>query len=206
VSTQYLSLIQQQQPNGPYYLLGWSYGGLVAAEMVSRLEREGRKVALLALLDSYPFDSTIPLGSNSGNDARVLYALLASLGYDEAKIASLPHPLDRSIIAAALHQDGHFSNPDLNRVDQFIANYISMFETNIRLAYHYKPSFSLQAETVLFVATEDNPDLDNAAKQWRPYIGGRISVHAIPTRHMQMTESNSLAIIGPIIAETLKSK
>ncbi|MGH9762278.1 MAG: alpha/beta fold hydrolase, partial [Blastocatellia bacterium] len=37
--------------NGPYCLLGWSFGGLVAFEMALQLTRAGREVALLALLD-----------------------------------------------------------------------------------------------------------------------------------------------------------
>jgi amino acid adenylation domain-containing protein len=205
VSIQYLSLIQQQQPYGPYYLLGWSYGGLVAAEMASRLEREGQEVALLALLDSYPFHSMMPSGSSRDNDARILHALLASLGYDERKIVSLPRPLDRSTIAAALYKDDHFPNLALSEVEQVIATFISMFETNIRLAYGYKPSFLLHTNTVLFVATEDNPDLEDAARQWQPYVAGKIAVHPVPARHMQMTKPDSLAIIGPIIAEGLKA-
>src|SRR5262245_24403445 len=39
---------------GPYHLLGWSFGGLVAHEMAGRLQEAHEDVALLALLDSYP--------------------------------------------------------------------------------------------------------------------------------------------------------
>jgi len=40
------------QPIGPYHLLGWSYGGVVAYEMACQLEAAGEKVATLTLLDS----------------------------------------------------------------------------------------------------------------------------------------------------------
>jgi amino acid adenylation domain-containing protein len=47
--------VREIQPLGPYHLLGTSFGGLVAHEMAVRLQERGEPVALLALLDSYPF-------------------------------------------------------------------------------------------------------------------------------------------------------
>jgi thioesterase domain-containing protein/aryl carrier-like protein len=49
-----LDAIRRVQPHGPYLLAGYSLGGLVALEMAHRLVAEGEKVALLAMLDSYP--------------------------------------------------------------------------------------------------------------------------------------------------------
>jgi thioesterase domain-containing protein len=46
--------MRSAQPQGPYFLLGLCHGGLVAYEMACQLERGGERVALLALLDSYP--------------------------------------------------------------------------------------------------------------------------------------------------------
>ena len=50
----YLDAIRQVQPRGPYLLAGYSLGGLVTFEMAQRLTADGEKVALLAMLDSYP--------------------------------------------------------------------------------------------------------------------------------------------------------
>ena len=50
----YLDAIRQVQPHGPYLLAGYSLGGLVTLEMAQRLTAVGEKVALLAMLDSYP--------------------------------------------------------------------------------------------------------------------------------------------------------
>jgi FkbH-like protein len=49
----YLDEIRSFQPEGPYYLGGSSFGGLVAFEMARQLERKGQEVALLALFDTY---------------------------------------------------------------------------------------------------------------------------------------------------------
>jgi acetoacetyl-CoA synthetase len=50
----YLDAIRQVQPHGPYLLVGYSLGGLVTFEMAQRLTADGERVALLAMLDSYP--------------------------------------------------------------------------------------------------------------------------------------------------------
>jgi thioesterase domain-containing protein len=49
-----LEAVKQLQPRGPYLLVGYSLGGLVTLEMARQLTAEGEKVALLAMLDSYP--------------------------------------------------------------------------------------------------------------------------------------------------------
>jgi nonribosomal peptide synthetase DhbF len=53
---EYLVHIRKLQPHGPYYLLGWSFGGCVAQAMASLLEQMGEEVGLLALLDAFPAD------------------------------------------------------------------------------------------------------------------------------------------------------
>jgi thioesterase domain-containing protein len=50
----HLAAIKQVQPDGPYLLIGYSLGGLVTLEIAQRLSENGERVALLAMLDSYP--------------------------------------------------------------------------------------------------------------------------------------------------------
>ena len=42
------------QPLGPYILIGYSFGALIALEMAPRLTEEGKQVALLTFVDTYP--------------------------------------------------------------------------------------------------------------------------------------------------------
>jgi thioesterase domain-containing protein/acyl carrier protein len=49
----YLGAVRTEVPKGPYLLGGWSFGGLIAAEMARALHCAGEEVALLALLDSH---------------------------------------------------------------------------------------------------------------------------------------------------------
>ena len=52
IATCYIQAIQTLQPQGPYYLGGWSFGGLVAFEMAQQLTKAGQEIGLLAILDT----------------------------------------------------------------------------------------------------------------------------------------------------------
>src|SRR4029077_17208311 len=54
MAAEYLTAIKTRQPNGPYYLCGYSFGGLVAFEMARRLRESGDEVGLLGLFDTMP--------------------------------------------------------------------------------------------------------------------------------------------------------
>jgi acetoacetyl-CoA synthetase len=57
----HLKAIRQLQPHGPYFLIGYSFGGLVSLEIARRLSTAGEPIELLALLDSYPYRRYLPL-------------------------------------------------------------------------------------------------------------------------------------------------
>jgi thioesterase domain-containing protein len=54
MAAHYLQVVRSHQPEGPYYLGGYCFGGNVAYEMARQLQAQGGQVALLALLDSAP--------------------------------------------------------------------------------------------------------------------------------------------------------
>jgi surfactin synthase thioesterase subunit len=54
-----LDAVKQVQPHGPYLLIGFSLGGLVALEMAQQLIAEREKIGLLLMLDSYPHVSRL---------------------------------------------------------------------------------------------------------------------------------------------------
>jgi thioesterase domain-containing protein len=62
MAKRYLHALREVQPEGPYQLGGWSFGGLVAFAMACRLLREGHQVRALVLFDTQlpaadaPFD------------------------------------------------------------------------------------------------------------------------------------------------------
>jgi nonribosomal peptide synthetase DhbF len=54
MAADYLSQIRAVQASGPYHLLGWSSGGIVAHEIAVQLRAAGERVAALIIMDAYP--------------------------------------------------------------------------------------------------------------------------------------------------------
>jgi acetoacetyl-CoA synthetase len=67
----HLEGIRKLQPRGPYVLIGYSFGGLVMMEIAQRLQERGERVAMLAMVETYPHRHQLPL--------RMRASLLASL-------------------------------------------------------------------------------------------------------------------------------
>jgi amino acid adenylation domain-containing protein len=57
MAAQYIIEVQTLQPEGPYFLGGYCYGGTVAFEMARQLQAQGQQVALLAIMDNSPPNS-----------------------------------------------------------------------------------------------------------------------------------------------------
>jgi thioesterase domain-containing protein/acyl carrier protein len=54
MAARYVEAVRDVQPDGPYRLGGFSFGGSVALEMAQQLHARGERVALLAILDHTP--------------------------------------------------------------------------------------------------------------------------------------------------------
>jgi amino acid adenylation domain-containing protein len=79
-----LAELTRVQPHGPYRLLGWSLGGVVAQALACRLQERGEEVELLALLDSYAGDAGEDEPAPASVDAAV-----EGLGLEEPTVAAL---------------------------------------------------------------------------------------------------------------------
>ena len=55
LATHYVKLISEEQSHGPYFLGGYSYGGLLAYEMASLLTEQKQGVAFVAMIDTFPW-------------------------------------------------------------------------------------------------------------------------------------------------------
>lgn len=52
MAADYAAEIVAAQPQGPYHIVGYSFGGLVAYEIARELTRQGREIALVGLIDT----------------------------------------------------------------------------------------------------------------------------------------------------------
>ncbi|MGC9452123.1 MAG: AMP-binding protein [Oceanipulchritudo sp.] len=67
-----IEVIRNKQPQGPYHLLGYSFGGILAWAMARKLEEMAEETALLAFLDS-----SCRNGYRSGTEASLAQRILA---------------------------------------------------------------------------------------------------------------------------------
>lgn len=56
MALEYARAIREQQTEGPYYLAGWSIGGVIAVSIARELEHQGQIAAFVGLIDSYLFE------------------------------------------------------------------------------------------------------------------------------------------------------
>jgi thioesterase domain-containing protein len=53
MATLYVEAMRREQPHGPYFLAGYSGGGIVALEMAQQLRAAGERVPLIAFIDTF---------------------------------------------------------------------------------------------------------------------------------------------------------
>jgi thioesterase domain-containing protein len=184
MAADYLSLIRQVQPEGPYNLLGWSFGGLVAHAIATDLQSSGEEVALLALLDSYPRDrENTRYSFERPRENEVLFAGVAD--------NSIRTMLDM------LRREGHVLS---TLTEDHYAAIMDVFENNVRLMTEFSPK-RFHGDISLFVATEGEPKPPDDI--WEPYVDGHIKVHLVDCAHDNMMDPLPAAKIGGVLATEL---
>lgn len=94
----HLKAIRSVQRHGPYTLIGYSLGGLIALEVAGRLLKAGEKIATLTLIDSYPH--TGPRGfwkraHSAGTELRHRAGDLMRLSADKSRRVPLRSVIER---------------------------------------------------------------------------------------------------------------
>jgi amino acid adenylation domain-containing protein len=93
MAARYVNALRSVQPEGPYFVGGFSFGGTVAFEIAQQLLASGQPVALLAILDHAPFTSGY---RNVRFEPRVLASLLAQLLIERPRVFLDLDPQQRS--------------------------------------------------------------------------------------------------------------
>ncbi|MFB6437167.1 amino acid adenylation domain-containing protein [Streptomyces sp. NPDC056411] len=179
----YLAQVRAVRPQGPYALLGWSFGGLVAHEMAVQLQEDGQEVASLVLMDSFPPGGGTPRGDEAGNEAELRQALFASLGRQ-------PDAGDPAGPLALLGERG-------------TAAMLRVFAHHGDLQSGWVPR-TFQGDALLFEATEGKAADAPRPHDWHPYVTGRVEVTPVRGAHGELTRPDQLAQIGPVLGAWLE--
>ncbi|PWY55829.1 hypothetical protein DGG96_09950 [Legionella qingyii] len=79
MAAHYINAMKQVQPKGPYRLVGWSLGGVIAHEISYQLELQGERLIKLLMIDSYPLNHLSEAVCE--NEALVWYDLYHELNH-----------------------------------------------------------------------------------------------------------------------------
>ncbi|MBV2154733.1 amino acid adenylation domain-containing protein [Kitasatospora sp. SUK 42] len=197
VAEEYLARIRSVQPHGPYHLLGWSYGGVVAHEMAVRLRAAGERVAFLANLDSYPDDA----GGARPSDAEFLADFLTEAGADPAGPAELT---PQGVAAHLAGAGGPLSGLEPAVLERLLA----VMRNNLELFQRFTPGRLEDCPMTLFTAVggprRPTPEeLTLKLKSWEPYVGPAVHAHAVDAGHQQLLQPGPAAAIGAVVERSL---
>ncbi|MFD0548919.1 amino acid adenylation domain-containing protein [Streptomyces rectiviolaceus] len=195
LAADYLEQIRKVQPNGPYRLLGWSFGGGVAQEIAVQLQEQGERVAVLALMDSYPGGGEqVRRGAPTARPEQGdLAGMLDSLGFRtrDAEGRTLA-PAELTELLAA--EGSPLSALDASRLTALAR----AFADHVRLAREAQHRL-YDGDLLFFTATADKTPADPTAQSWRAHVTGRVDDHPVACAHGAMTQPDPLAeIAGPL--------
>ena len=180
MAADYLEVIREVQPSGPYNLLGRSFGGLVAHAMATQLQSMGEEVSLLALLDSYPSDRENLL---NGHDKEREREVLSAMADD-----TLREMLE------GFGNEGHVLLPLAEQDYEVVKN---ACESNMRIVDTFAPE-RFKGDVFLFVAAKSHAE--PPIESWKPYVDGRIRVHEIDCTHDSIMDALPTEKIGKVLA------
>ena len=183
VCRRHLETIRKIQPCGPYRLLGYSLGGVVAQAIAARLVEEGDAVEFLGLLDTYPpeiQDWSRPPTEDEEREIEKERALFMNASKDA--------------LDSALAKE---------KAEMF-RNIMRNYEDSVRLLSTAKTARYPGAAT-LFVATRTLPPGMDVQETWRPYVG-QLNVVDLDCAHTDIVSPRSLQALGPILNGLLRDR
>jgi thioesterase domain-containing protein len=184
----YIDEMLGMQPAGPFFLLGYSLGGLIAYEVARQLRAHGHEIGLLGMIDTSP-ESTLGESTEYAIPLLIRYGL--RLDADIGEMLTLDADtrneklLRMGVEAGTLPRD--YGLPKLRRM-------LELYEVNGRAqaAYRVRP---LAETIVLFRSDEPGPP----SLGWDRYVP-EVAVVLSPGDHFQILEPGSVTVIAQEVA------
>ncbi|MFD6272515.1 amino acid adenylation domain-containing protein [Nocardia asteroides] len=189
----YVAEITATQPHGPYHLLGWSLGGVLAQAVATRLQAAGETVAALTMLDSLP-------GADLADFGAELREALHELGIPEHQLPAADRMAGLGDDAlAALHAALAGSTPI--SLPRFVGMYRGALHT-VGLVTQLTPA-RFVGDLTYFTAMRTEGVAPGGASRWRPHFSGVITDHPVDASHQQMLAPVAVPTVGPAIAQVM---
>lgn len=179
----FISEVRRVHPKGPYYLGGYSFGGVVAYEMARQLSAMGDTVGLLALLDTY--------ATNMKGDVASFFKALFSSRRKE---------LPRTVMAAIRKK----VTRNLNRVR--LPEHIRRVYQACDAAGNCYALRPYSGKVTLFRAVETSlRSSDDSYSAWSTFAGGGVEVHEIVGNHEGILKEPQVSSLAAELAAALDS-
>lgn len=187
MAAHYAADIRTVQPEGPYCVGGWCFGGIVAVEVAAQLQAQGQQVALLALIDTFapipsrqaPDIDYATLVSWFARDMAIHYGQQLMIAPEELRGSSEEEQLsivrERMQIAGIL--PAHIGTDRLRR-------YLHVYTSNAQaLAGYTPPPF---AGTITLLRAIEGAPPDNPTLGWDVYATQPLDIYDTPGNHNTM--------------------
>ncbi|MFE7853267.1 amino acid adenylation domain-containing protein [Streptomyces sp. NPDC057403] len=174
----YLTQILRIQPEGPYYLIGWSFGGPIAHAAAVALEERGHEVGFVAVLDSQP--------ANNDPDN----------GFRE--VSGRTKELYRADVEEVF---GKFMNT--KNMDAFLDTMSQVGANNLqKMGSFDSPVY--RGDLLYFNAKLDKVDgVTSYGPDWRPHVLGAIEEYNVDATHHDLHMPKPAGQIMKVIARKL---
>ncbi|ELB88764.1 non-ribosomal peptide synthetase, partial [Rhodococcus wratislaviensis IFP 2016] len=191
---QYVLEMRKVQAHGPYHLLGWSLGGVIAHAMAVELRREGEAVDTLAVMDSY-----VTNGTDQGPESLTVSELLHGLGLDLESVSGEELTYERAVelLDDAFGQKTGLTPQHLERIS-------AGFTNSSRIMNNFRPQV-FDGDLLFFTAAGSASTDQHSPEEWRSSVTGGIREVKIECEHNQMIEPEVLAVVGPVLEDYLST-
>lgn len=196
-----LRALREVRAEGPYRLLGYSNGGIVAFEMARQLSQAGEKVEL-ALLDTL---SPAIEGKDADVEmAEVFNHFVSSIGgsatIDAKTLAAIPEG-ERAKHLHRIVAEAGLEVPER----QFVATFDAAGASE-RVCRDYRPSeVDANVDVVLFRATRGYPGAPRDYG-WSGHVKGGFQIHDVDATHFEVLAHEGVSVIARTLGAEGKAK
>ncbi len=212
MAADYLAAIRSLQPHGPYFLAGWSAGGIYALELARRLLADGETLGLLAFFDT-PLPSIYD-NVDLDDEARFLCDLIGftnrfagtqmELSYEQ--LHGLPA---QQMFEVALEEAKRKAVLPPEASPEFIRRLCEVGRANVRwiMQYHLRP---IDHEIVMFLPSEHGVLAEMSGQQleadlgWSTVAGQRFTVVRSPGDHFTMMTGTNAGRLAELLTARLE--
>ncbi|WP_067699931.1 non-ribosomal peptide synthetase [Nocardia jejuensis] len=188
----YVEEIRAVQPEGPYHLLGWSLGGVIAHAVAVLLQEQGQEIETLAMLDS-------SLDAEDVDDAAPVRIPVAELlGGLLGDVELTDADLEPAALAERLSA---LPEPFASVSAEQVARIIDSGVASLGLIARYRPR-RFKGTLLYFAAAHDDPSGSIGVSGWTDVIDGRVLSFAVQATHWQMASPDSLAQVTRVLNAT----